>query len=217
MQYQIRVLSTGQTYKIETEETLAVSQKVVVEAEQILEPGIVLCEKCPKRNNEILSQATFVRVQTPEDQSFKNQLKLAANRYLIEAQEKAGRHNLDMKIVNADLSFDEKKLTIYFSAENRIDFRSLVSDMVGSFRKIIRLQQIGPREEASAMGGIGRCGQEICCHRFLKDLDGVSGEMASLQEFGGKLSKMTGCCGRLMCCLLYEVDNTKDLQKEAKK
>jgi cell fate regulator YaaT (PSP1 superfamily) len=117
---------------------------------------------------------------------------------------------LEMKIVDADISFDEKKITFYFSSETRVDFRALVSDMVGSFRKIIRLQQVGPREETRMMGGIGRCGQELCCHRFIKDLDGMAAEMAAIADKGGqKLSKMTGCCGRLMCCLSYESEDKK--------
>jgi len=216
--YQVRVLSTGQIYKIETNEELHKGQDCLVEAEQIAEPAVSLCLKCPKKDIESLPQANFTRAMTEADFSLRNSLKTKAQGYLPEVQSKALRHGLNMKLVDADLSFDEKKITFYFSAEGRIDFRSLVSDMVGSFRKIIRLQQIGPREETRLMGGFGRCGQELCCHRFLKDLDTVSSEMATLQEMGGsKLSKMTGCCGRLMCCLSYEVEDIKDLKKEVEK
>ncbi|MEI6040271.1 MAG: regulatory iron-sulfur-containing complex subunit RicT [Candidatus Berkelbacteria bacterium] len=215
---QIRVLSTGQTYKIEAGEQLNSGQEVLVEAEQILEPSVVLCV-CPKKNIDSLPETKFIRIMTPEDRTHRNELKEKARQSIDEAQTKVLRHGLDMKISDADLSFDEKKMTFYFSSNGRVDFRALVSDMVGSFRKIIRLQQIGPREETRLMGGYGVCGQELCCKRFIKDLDGVSAKMAVIQETGGsKLSKMTGCCGRLMCCLSYEADEDKGLiKKEIKK
>ena len=207
---QIRVYSTNQTYQIQTETKLAPGQEILVEAEQILEPAIVTCDKCPKKANEIFPEAKFIRVVSTEDLQMKKSLKEKAKHYVDEAQTKTMRHGLNMKIVDANLSFDEKKLTLYFSAEGRVDFRALVADMVGSFRKIIRLQQIGPREETKLAGGYGRCGQELCCHRYIKDLEGISSEMATLQETsGGKFSKMTGCCGRLMCCLSYEKDDLK--------
>lgn len=207
---QIRVLSTGQTYKINVEPVLLKGQEILVEAEQILETALVLCMKCPKKDIESLPEALFVRVLNKEDQQMKKDLKLKAQKFTTDAQTKVLRHMLNMKIVDADLSFDQKKITFYFSSEGRVDFRALVSDMVGSFRKIIRLQQVGPREETRLMGGIGRCGQELCCHRFIKDLDSVADEMAAISERGGsKLSKMTGCCGRLMCCLSYENEEKK--------
>jgi cell fate regulator YaaT (PSP1 superfamily) len=202
---QVRVLSTGQPYKIVVDEQSVASQNVLVEAEQITELAVLMCNKCHKREIESLPEAKFLRIVSGEDQIQKKKLKEKAASFIMEAQNKVIRHGLNMKISDADLSFDEKKLTFYFSAEGRVDFRALVADMVGSFRKIIRLQQIGPREETRLMGGYGRCGQELCCKRYIKDLDSISAQMAIIQENGGsKLSKMTGCCGRLMCCLSYE-------------
>ncbi len=214
---QIRVYSTGQSYRTESETKLVPGQEILVEAEQILEPAIVLCENCPKREAESLAPANFIRVMTPADQAVKTKLKEKARQFVNDAQTKVMRHGLDMKIVDATLSFDEKKATFYFAAEGRVDFRALVADMVGSFCKIIRLQQIGPREETRLMGGIGRCGQELCCHRFIKDLDGISAQMAQLQETGGqKFSKNIGCCGRLMCCMSYENHEQKDIKALSK-
>lgn len=214
---QIRVFSTNQNYQIETTTKLLPGVEILVEAEQILEPAIVVCEKCPKNQTQGLPEAKFVRELSPEDQANKKVLKEKAQKFVDEAQNKVMRHGLDMKIIDATLSFDEKKLTLYFSAEGRVDFRALVADMVGSFRKIIRLQQIGPREETKLAGGYGRCGQELCCHRFIKDLEGISSEMSALQETsGGKFSKMTGCCGRLMCCLSYEKDEMKRFENSSK-
>ena len=205
MTYQIRINSSSQVYRVETEEALTKGQNILVSVDQILESAVVLCQKCPKHDSATLPEAVFMRVLTVEDQALKTKLKEKAKVYIDQVQAKAARHNLDIKIIDTDLSFDEKKLTIHFSAENRVDFRSLVSDVMGNFRKIIRMQQVGPREEAKLMGGVGRCGQEICCHRFLKDTEAVAAEMASMQEFSSKtVAKMTGCCGRAMCCLLYE-------------
>ncbi len=207
--YRIRIPSTGQIYLIETDEALKSGQEILIEADQIIEPAVVICEKnCPKDKD--LSFANFQRALTDEDQKTKTKLKEKALSFLDETLAKAQRHNLDLKILDADLSFDERKLTFYFSAESRIDFRSLVADMVGSFRKIIRLQQVGPRDQTRLFGGYGRCGQELCCHRFLGNTEKISADLAAIQEIGGgKLSKMTGCCGRLMCCLSYEAEDKK--------
>lgn len=213
----IRIPTTNQVYRIETAEELKSGQEVLVEAEQILEPAIIVCDKCKKQETEGLVEAIFTRALTEEDLLQKKQLKEMAVGYLEETNKKIFRHGLDMKILDADLSFDEKKLTFYFSAAGRIDFRALVADMVGSFRKIIRLQQIGPRDEMKLFGGLGRCGQELCCKRFLASTDQINADLTGLQEIaGGKLSKMTGCCGKLMCCLSYEVEDVRDLAKETR-
>jgi len=208
MTYKIQVKTTNQIYKIETEEALKTGQEVLVEAEQIIEPAVTLCPKILKNEESDLAMANFQRILSSEDEQNKTRLKKQAENYLSEAVAKVMRHNLDMKILDADLSFDEKKLTFYFSAENRVDFRSLVADMVGSFRKIIRLQQIGPRDETRLFGGYGRCGQELCCKRFLNNMEKINSDIAVVAETNGKnLQKMTGCCGRPMCCLSYELED----------
>ena len=218
----IRIPSTGISYEIETDLDLKPGQEILVNADQLLDVGIVSCTKnCPKKNNsnnENLELAKFIRILTPEDILVKNDLKTKSTEYLQEAQAKVYRHGLDMKILDADLSFDQKKLTFYFSADNRIDFRALVSDMVGSFRKIIRLQQVGPRQEAKYFGGFGKCGRPLCCSTFLSDLDAVGSDTAAIQDLaGGKLSKMSGCCGKLMCCLSYEADIYQDMKAQMPK
>lgn len=217
MMYKIRIPSTNQIYKIAPDEKLKPNQEVLVEAEQIIEPAVVLDTKVLKKEAEELPLANFRNLISGETRQTLENLKNKALSYLEEACAKVKRHNLEMRILDADLSYDEKKLTFYFCAEGRIDFRSLVADMVGSFRKIIRLQQVGPREETRLMGGYGRCGQELCCHRFLESTDKISADMATIQEIGGaKLSKMTGCCGRLMCCLSYEVEDIKNIDQAVK-
>jgi len=205
----VKVDSTGEVYFLTDKNDLPAHQEVLVEIEGVVEPGMICMNKVLANSSTI--KPRFMRVLSEDDKTLKKQLRAKAKTYLETAQKKVTRHNLDMKILDATLSFDEKKLTFYFSAENRIDFRALVADMVGDFKKIIRLQQIGAREQAKRMGGYGRCGRPLCCNQFLTDLESISEETASMQEFGGsKLSKSVGCCGKLMCCLSYENQTISD-------
>lgn len=203
----IKIPSTGQIGDIKTDLDLKSNQEILAKVDDILEIGAVLCLKnCGGAEIVVGPEIQIVRALDEQDQITKKDLKEKARAYLVEAQEKAYRHSLDIRILDADLSFDEKKLTFYFSAENRVDFRSLVSDMVGSFGKIIRLQQVGSREEAKLFGGFGRCGRPLCCATFLNNLEGVSLKTAGQDTGGAKAGKMAGCCGKLMCCLTYEAD-----------
>jgi cell fate regulator YaaT (PSP1 superfamily) len=120
-----------------------------------------------------------------------------------------------MQLLDADLSFDEKKLTFYFTAPSRVDFRVLVSELAHTFKKIIRLQQIGSRDEARYLGGVGRCGETICCKKFLKgNLESVTLDMASDQNLAQMGSnRITGVCGKLMCCLKYELEYYQKVKK----
>lgn len=216
----IKIYSTGQICTIETEPELDTGREILVEAEGIIEPATVLCNKiCPKqhltKNEGEIKEVKFIRLFTDEDTAQKNEHQEMANKYLDEAKNKVFRHGLDMKILNADLSYDEKKLTFYFTAQGRIDFRSLVSDMAGDFKKIIRLQQVGPRDEARLFGGYGKCGQELCCAKFLNNLESITLEMAESQDLqGAKSNKLAGCCGKLMCCLSFENNIPKELKDE---
>lgn len=206
----VKISSTGQIGKVEAKD-LKSGQEILVNSENIIEPAFVLCDKnCPREDGEAKT-VDFVRIFSDEDLLTKKERKKEAESYLEEARAKAFRHGLDMKILDADLSFDQKKLTFYFSSEGRIDFRSLVSDMVGDFGKIIRLQQIGARDETKHFGGFGKCGRPLCCATFLNNLDNVTLDMAEVQEIStSKSSKLAGCCGKLMCCLSYEADLYKD-------
>lgn len=205
----IKIQTTGQMAIVPEE--YKIGQELLVEADGITEPAIVLCEiDCPKISQE-QKPVTVIRVFTDQDKITQKQLKAQAESFLENARSKVFRHGLDMKILDADLSFDQKKLTLYFSAEGRVDFRALVSDMVGDFKKIIRLQQIGAREEAQHFGGFGKCGRPLCCATFLNDLDTVTLDMAEVQDAGStKSPKLAGCCGKLMCCLSYEADLYKE-------
>lgn len=210
----IRFPTTGKIYSYKTSLALKPDQPVLVETDQIIEEGIVI------KKAEIFEEGTgkILRKITEEDREVLQGLKQTARGFLKDAQKKTSRHGLEMQILDGELSFDEKKLTFYFSAPARIDFRSLVSDMVRSFGKLIRLQQVGARDETRFFGGIGKCGRELCCSRFLNNLESITLEMAQVQELATAGSaKLSGCCGKLMCCLAFEAANYKELKKKMPK
>jgi cell fate regulator YaaT (PSP1 superfamily) len=120
------------------------------------------------------------------------------------AQEKIAAHKLDMKLVEVEYSFDGSKITFFFTADGRVDFRELVKDLAAVFRTRIELRQIGVRDEAKMLGGLGPCGRMLCCSTFLGDFAPVSIKMAKEQNLSLNPAKISGICGRLMCCLRYE-------------
>lgn len=132
------------------------------------------------------------------------ELRADENRVREEATGLVTRHNLKMKVTEAEWQFDRKKLIIYFTAERRVDFRELVRDLARTFRTRIELKQIGVRDEAALLGGVGRCGRELCCSTWLPELKPVSLQLAKDQRLSLNPAQISGCCGRLMCCLMYE-------------
>lgn len=123
-------------------------------------------------------------------------------------------NGLNMKIMDVNFNIDDTKVTFVFSSESRIDFRQLVRDLNSKLKKQVVLRQIGPRDEARLLGGYGRCGREYCCKGFLQNLESITMDMAKVQNLAGKgSSKISGACGKLMCCLSYEVNVYKDLVK----
>ena len=125
-------------------------------------------------------------------------------RAFITCEERIAKHGLEMKLVSAEYTLDRSKILFYFTADGRIDFRDLVKDLAGVFHTRIELRQIGVRDESKMIGGLGICGQPFCCSRFLKDFQPVSIKMAKLQGLSLNPAKISGSCGRLMCCLAYE-------------
>jgi len=145
-------------------------------------------------------------------------IKQKAQKFILSSQKKIEEYQLSMKILDADLSFDEKKLTLYFCASKRVDFRKLVSDLVKLHKKLIRLQQIGPREQEKKLCGGGRCNQELCCCRFLTKSESVTLESAKNQNMGEvNVNKINGLCGKLMCCFNYEEKVYIELKKKMPK
>jgi cell fate regulator YaaT (PSP1 superfamily) len=135
-------------------------------------------------------------------------------------REKVAAHKLKMKVSEAEWQFDRNKLTVYFTAERRVDFRELVKDLARTFRTRIELKQIGVRDEAALLGGVGRCGRELCCSTWLRELKPVSLNLAKDQRLSLNPAQISGCCGRLMCCLTYEhsayVEARKRFPREGK-
>lgn len=153
------------------------------------------------------------RLATPEDieQQASNAV-LEKEAYLY-CQERIAAHKLDMNLVKVESLFDRSKMIFFFTAEGRLDFRELVRDLVGRLRTRVEMRQIGVRHEAKLLGGLGSCGREICCATFLKDFEPVSVKMAKEQNLSLNPTKISGLCGRLMCCLTYEFETYKALKK----
>jgi cell fate regulator YaaT (PSP1 superfamily) len=128
-------------------------------------------------------------------------------------REKVIQYGLKMKVSEAEWQFDRNKLTIYFTAERRVDFRELVRDLAKTFRTRIELKQIGVRDEAALLGGVGRCGRELCCSTWLRELKPVSLQLAKDQRLSLNPAQISGCCGRLMCCLTYEHESYVQARK----
>ena len=132
-------------------------------------------------------------------------------------QEKIAEHGLDMKLVEVECNFEGNKITFFFTSDGRVDFRELVKDLAGVFRSRIELRQIGVRDEAKMLGGLGICGRPFCCNQFLTEFYPVSTKMAKVQNMSLNPKKISGCCGRLMCCLRYEQEAYEDLVKTVPK
>ena len=133
---------------------------------------------------------------------------------LAQCQEKIDKHHLDMKLIDVEHTFDNSKIIFYFTADGRVDFRELVKDLAGVFKMRIELRQIGVRDEAKLVGGIGTCGKALCCHSWLPEFQPVSIKMAKIQNLSLNPTKISGICGRLMCCLKFENDVYAELRKD---
>jgi len=202
--------------------TLKIGDVVIVEQDRGIDYGHVLCD--PDETLEVESPENLknvLRIATEGDlkQIAENQRKAA------EAQntcmKKIEQHNLDMKLIDTEYSFDRSKIIFYFTAEERIDFRGLVKDLARIFRVRIELRQIGVRDEAKLLGGMGPCGRELCCKTFLRDFVPVTIKMAKEEGLPLNPPKISGLCSRLMCCLAYEYETYKEysrgLPKEGEK
>jgi len=162
--------------------------------------------ECNLANKKTLGH--FIRLINDEDVDRIKEIKGYETEAIKVCESLIEKHLLPMKIVRTTLSFDERRLTFYFVAEERVDFRLLVKDLVSRFHKMIRLQQIGPRDHARIINGVGICGRELCCARFLGEVGKITKDTASVQGMEGLSSdKISGVCGKLMCCLKYELED----------
>ncbi len=211
----VRFKSVGKVYSFSPNgKKTKVGDKVIVETSKGVECGeVVLAEKNVDEKSIVAPLKPIIRVATAQDmKTVENNRKKEADAFKI-CEEKIAKHNLKMKLVDVECTFDNNKLLFYFTAENRVDFRELVKDLASVFRTRIELRQIGVRDEAKMLGGIGVCGQPYCCARFLGEFQPVSIKMAKEQGLSLNPTKISGVCGRLMCCLKYEQDCYTELLK----
>jgi cell fate regulator YaaT (PSP1 superfamily) len=192
--------------------TVELEQAVIVETARGIECGIVALANREVADHEIVKPLKrVIRPATKKDlaQMAENRRR-EANAFEI-CQKKIAEHGMDMKLVDVEFTFDNSKILFYFTADGRVDFRELVKDLAGIFRTRIELRQIGVRDEAKMLGGLGICGRVFCCTSFLGDFQPVSIRMAKEQGLSLNPTKISGTCGRLMCCLKYEQAAYEDL------
>ena len=194
---------------------LSLGMRVIVETARGVEIGTVKIANKKVPSTEIISPLKVVqRIATAEDEARDVKNKEAELEAAIVCKKKIQKHGLDMSLVSAEYTFDNSKLIFYFTCETRVDFRELVKDLAATFRTRIELRQIGIRDEAKMMGGLGSCGRKYCCAGFLTDFVQVSIKMAKEQNFSLNSAKVSGACGRLMCCLRYEHNTYEEAIKK---
>ncbi len=191
-------------------------QAVIVETSRGIEYGeVALANRETDDSKIVLPLKKLVRIATEEDLKVVQQgEKLEADAFKV-CEEMIAKHKLEMKLVTVEYTFDRSKILFYFSADGRVDFRELVKDLAGVFRTRIELRQIGVRDEAKMIGGIGICGCTLCCNTFLGDFHPVSINMAKDQGLSLNPSKISGSCGRLMCCLKFENETYQEMLKNS--
>ncbi|MBM3255057.1 MAG: stage 0 sporulation family protein [Candidatus Omnitrophica bacterium] len=209
----LRELGQAQIYNAQ-ELQLKEGDYVIVEHDRGMDYGQIVClkgaalEQGPKESpKKIVRLAKDTDIKQIEDNRVK------AKEAFNTCSEKIAGHKLDMKLVQAEYSFDRSKILFYFTANGRVDFRELVKDLAKIFKARIELRQIGVRDEAKLFGGFGSCGRELCCARFLRDFEPVTIKMAKEEGLPLNPPKISGLCGRLMCCLSFEYETYKMLSR----
>ena len=186
--------------------------KVIVETARGVEFGSVVSGPKEVPNETIMQPLkSVIRIATEEDKRNEERNREKEKEAFKVCLEKIREHELDMKLINAEYTFDNNKVLFYFTADGRIDFRDLVKDLAAVFRTRIELRQIGVRDETKIRGGIGICGRPLCCHTYLSEFAPVSIKMAKEQNLSLNPTKISGVCGRLMCCLTNEEETYEEL------
>ena len=186
-------------------EVLNIGEEVVVETARGLELGIVATTEYDEVDEKVVQPLMpVIRVATNKDKAKMNELLAKKPNIIKITSELVEKYKLDMKVVDVEFTLDSQKVIINFVCEDRVDFRDLVKDLASMLKQRIELRQIGIRDQAKVVGGIGSCGKEVCCKQFLNDFDKVSIKMAKTQGLSLNPTKISGVCGRLMCCLAYE-------------
>ncbi|MDK2822280.1 MAG: hypothetical protein PWQ67_6 [Clostridia bacterium] len=212
----VRFKPAGKIYYFDPDvHEIKLNEKVIVETARGIEFGTVVVAPKEISEEEVVQPLKKVlRIASEED----------INQVIINGEkekeafniclEKISEHELPMKLIDVEFTFDNSKIIFFFTAEGRVDFRELVKDLAAIFRTRIELRQIGVRDEAKMLGGIGSCGRVLCCHSFLGEFEPVSIKMAKEQNLSLNPAKISGICGRLMCCLKYENDVYQVCKKE---
>ncbi|MDO5713876.1 MAG: stage 0 sporulation family protein [Tissierellia bacterium] len=215
----VRFKPTGKIYYFDPGDLyIKLNDDVIVETARGMEFGQVVIDKRDVSSDSIVGHLKpVIRVATDQDLYFHLQNDTDAKSAFKTCEELILDHGLDMKLIDCEYTFDRGKLLFYFTADGRIDFRMLVRDLASVFRTRIELRQIGVRDEAKVVGGLGCCGRECCCSSFLSEFTPVSIKMAKDQNLSLNPVKISGVCGRLMCCLKYEQDGYECILKKIPK
>ncbi|MGO1371572.1 MAG: PSP1 domain-containing protein [Senegalia sp. (in: firmicutes)] len=210
----VRFKKAGKIYYFDPDQTgIKKDDYSIVETARGLEFGkVVVGPKDMKQEDldDIAPLKSVIRIANEEDVKIHEENILKEEKAFSTCTEKIEEHNLNMKLVDVEYTFDNNKVIFYFTADGRVDFRDLVKDLASIFRTRIELRQIGVRDEPKMIGGIGPCGISLCCNTFLGDFDPVSIKMAKDQNLSLNPTKISGLCGRLMCCLRYEHKNYEE-------
>lgn len=212
----VRFRAAGKIYYFDPSgKEIKPGDRVIVETARGVEYGhVVLGNREVDESKVVLPLKPVIRMATKEDTAIETKNKEKEKEAFKICKEKIAKHNLEMKLIDAEYTFDNNKLLFYFTADGRIDFRELVKDLASVFKTRIELRQVGVRDETKIMGGIGICGRPLCCHSYLSEFIPVSIKMAKEQNLSLNPTKISGVCGRLMCCLkneeeTYEVLNSR--------
>jgi len=202
----IRYKNSGKTYYFDPKgQQYNEGDNVICETARGLEYGTVVTPNKEVPDKSIVPPLRPVLRRATEEDETRHAENLAKRQYVMKTtQEKVGKHNLDMKIVDAEYTFDRQKIIVYFTADGRVDFRELVKDLASVFHVRIELRQIYERDDIKMRGALAVCGRPCCCTTFLNDYEKVSIKMAKVQGLSLNPQKISGCCGKLMCCLKYE-------------
>ncbi|MDD5922179.1 MAG: stage 0 sporulation family protein [Eubacteriales bacterium] len=212
----VRFRAAGKTYYFDPcGMTLPKGTGVIVETARGLEFGTVSMENQQMDEKDVVSPLKkVVRIANADDLARHKENESKKNDAMRICREKIKQHGLDMKLIDVEYTFDNNKVIFYFTADGRVDFRDLVRDLAGQFKMRIELRQVGVRDEAKMLGGIGCCGRPICCAFWMKNFQPVSIKMTKIQNLSLNPAKISGVCGRLMCCLKYENDVYIELRKD---
>lgn len=211
----VRFRAAGKIYYFDpADRQIKIGDHVIVETARGIEYGyVVLGNREVDETKVIPPLKPVIRMATDEDRAIEAKNKEKEKEAFKICQEKIKKHNLEMKLIDAEYTFDNNKVLFYFTADGRIDFRELVKDLASVFKTRIELRQVGVRDETKIMGGIGICGRPLCCHSYLSEFIPVSIKMAKEQNLSLNPTKISGVCGRLMCCLKHEEETYEELNR----